>query len=190
MKLIFTLISLLAGVASTAVLAADTYTIDASHTYPSFEADHMGISIWRGKFTKTSGTVTLDRAARTGAVDITIDASSIDFGFPKLNEHAKSADIFDVQKFPTATYKSTSIQFDGDRPVMVNGELSLHGVTRTVPLHINKFACIQHPMLKREVCGADASATIDRADFGISYGAPRFAMETKLNIQIEAIKAN
>lgn len=190
MKLISALISLLAGAASTSVLAADTYTIDPSHTYPSFEADHMGISIWRGKFTRTSGTVTLDRAARTGAVDITIDAASIDFGFPKMNEHAKSADMFDVQKFPTAIYKGTSMQFDGDKPVLVNGELSLHGVTRPVPLHITKFACIPHPMLKREVCGADASATIDRADFGIGYGGPRHATKTKLNIQVEAIKTN
>lgn len=190
MKLIFALISLLAGAASTSALAADIYTIDPSHTFPSFEADHMGISIWRGKFTKTSGTVTLDRTTRTGTVAIKIDASSIDFGFSELNEHAKGADMFDVKKFPTVTYKSTSIKFDGDKPVTIDGELTLHGVTRPVSLHIDKFACIQHPMLKREVCGADASATINRYDFGIGYGAPRFAMETKLNIQVEAIKAN
>src|SRR5450830_585055 len=112
MKLKFALIALLAaGTASTAAVAADSYTVDPNHTYPSFEVDHMGLSVWRGKFTKTSGTVTLDRAAKTGTVDITIDASSVDFGHAKLNEHVKSAEVFDVAKFPTATYKGTSIKF-------------------------------------------------------------------------------
>ncbi|WP_050477424.1 YceI family protein [Herbaspirillum rhizosphaerae] len=191
MKLKFALISLLAaGAASTSALAADSYTIDPSHTYPSFEADHMGLSVWRGKFTKTSGTITLDRAAKTGTVDITIDASSIDFGHAKLNDHVKSAEVLDAQKFPTATYKGTSIKFDGDKPVAIEGELTLHGVTKPVQLQINKFACVQNPMLKREVCGADASATFNRADFGVSFGVPRFSPEVKLAIQVEAIKNN
>ena len=191
MKLKFALISLLAaGVASTSALAADTYTVDPNHTYPSFEADHMGISVWRGKFTKTSGTITLDRAAKTGTIDITIDASSIDFGHAKLNDHVKSAEVLDAQKFPTAVYKGTSIKFDGDKPVAIEGELTLHGVTKPVQLQINKFACVQNPMLKREVCGADASATFNRADFGVSFGVPRFSPEIKLAIQVEAIKNN
>ena len=191
MKLTLALTALLmTGVASNAAFAADTYTIDPGHTYPSFEADHMGLSLWRGKFTKTSGSVTLDRAAKTGTVDITIDASSIDFGHPKLNDHAKSAEVFDVQKYPTAVYKGTAIKFDGDKPVAVEGELTLHGVTKPVQLQINKFVCIQHPMLKREVCGADATATFNRADFGVSYGVPRFAPEVKLAIQVEAVKSN
>ncbi len=189
MKLKFALISLLAA-ASVPAFAADTYTIDPSHTYPSFEADHMGISVWRGKFTKTSGTVTLDRAAKTGSLDITIDASSVDFGHAKLNDHVKSADVFDVQKFPTATYKGTAIKFEGDKPVAVDGELTLHGVTKPVQLKINKFTCIQHPMLKREVCGADASGTFNRTDFGINYAVPPFSPEIKLAIQVEAIKSN
>jgi len=191
MKLKFALLSLLAaGAASTSAMAADTYTIDPSHTYPSFEADHMGLSVWRGKFNKTSGTVTLDRAAKTGTIDITIDASSIDFGHAKLNEHVKSPDVLDVQKFPTAVYKGTSIKFDGDKPVAVEGELTLHGVTKPVALQINKFTCVQNPTLKREVCGADASATFNRADFGVSFGVPRFAPEVKLAIQVEAVKSN
>lgn len=190
MKLKFALITLLAAAASTSAMAADSYTIDPSHTYPSFEADHMGLSVWRGKFTKTSGTITLDRAAKTGTMDITIDASSVDFGHAKLNEHVKSPDVFDVQKFPTATYKGSSIKFDGDKPVAVEGELTLHGVTKPVQLQITKFTCIQNPVLKREVCGADASATFNRADFGVSFGVPRFSPETKLAIQVEAIKSN
>ncbi|NMM37290.1 MAG: polyisoprenoid-binding protein [Glaciimonas sp.] len=184
------LVALLLAVSAVPVFA-QTYNIDPSHTYPSFEADHMGgLSVWRGKFTKTSGTITLDRAAKTGTVDITIDASSLDFGHAKLNEHVKSKDMFDVAQFPTAVYKGSAIKFDGDKPVAVVGTLTLHGVTRPVALTINKFKCIQHPVYKREACGADASATFSRADFGISYGLPMFSPEVKLAIQVEAIKAD
>jgi polyisoprenoid-binding protein YceI len=170
--------------------AADTYTIEPNHTYPSFEADHMGgLSVWRGKFTNTSGSITLDRKAKTGSVDITIDASTLDFGHAKMNEHAKGPDMFDVAKFPTATYKSNSITFKGDKPVEVNGELTLHGVTKPVKLTINQFKCIQHPMFKREACGADASATFNRSDFGIDYGVQMgFNPTVKLAIQVEALK--
>lgn len=190
MKLQHLLIALTALGATTSALAADTYAIDPTHTYPSFEADHFGgLSTWRGKFNKTSGTIVLDRAAKTGSVDITIDTSTIDFGLEKMNEHAKGADMFDVAKFPTATYKAKSITFKGDVPATVNGELTLHGVTKPVALTINKFKCIQHPMLKREVCGADASATFSRADFGVSYGVQMgFSPEVKLAIQVEAVK--
>jgi polyisoprenoid-binding protein YceI len=178
-----------AGATTAAIAAPDTYMVEPGHTYPSFEADHMGISILRGKFTKTSGTIVLDRAAKTGTLDITIDASTLDFGNEKLNGHAKGADMFDVAKFPTATYKSKSITFKGDTPATVNGELTLHGVTKPVVLTINKFKCIQHPMLKREVCGADASATFNRADFGIDYAVKMgFNPEVKLAIQVEGVK--
>ena len=173
-----------------AAFAADTYNIDSNHTYPSFEADHMGLSVWRGKFDKTSGTVVLDRKEKTGSLDIAIDAVSLDFGHAKLNTHAKSADMFNVEKFPTITYKSKSVKFDGDQPVSVEGELTMLGVTKPVALTINKFKCIMHPMLKREVCGADATAEFKRTDFGLSYGTPKFAPEVKLAIQVEAIKAD
>jgi polyisoprenoid-binding protein YceI len=192
MKLNQILVAVLAAGAAASAFAADTYTIDPNHTYPSFEADHMGgVSVWRGKFTKTTGTVTLDRAAKTGSVDITVDASTIDFGHAKMNEHAKGPEMFDVAKFPTAVYKGTAVKFDGDKPVSVEGTLTLHGVTKPVTLAIDKFKCIQHPMLKREVCGADATATFDRADFGVDYGAKYgFSTVTKLAIQVEAIKSN
>jgi len=173
---------------SSAAALAQAYTIDPSHTYPSFEADHMGISVLRGKFTKSSGNVSLDRAAKTGSLNITIDATSLDFGQSKLNTHAKSKDMFDVEKFPSMTYVSKSIKFDGDKPVSVEGDLTMLGVTKPVKLTINKFKCIMHPMLKREVCGADASAEFKRTDFGLNYGTPMFAPEVKLAIEVEAIK--
>lgn len=181
----------LAFASVSAFAAPTTYNIESNHTYPSFEADHMGISLWRGKFNKTSGTIVLDRAAKTGTVDITIDAASLDFGHDKMNDHAKGKDMFNVEKFPTATYKSKSIKFNGDTPVAVEGELTLLGVTKPVTLAINKFKCIQHPMFKREACGADASGTFNRADFGLDYGVKMgFSPEVKLAIQVEALKAD
>jgi polyisoprenoid-binding protein YceI len=169
---------------------AQTYSIDPSHTYPSFEADHMGISFWRGKFNKSSGKITLDRAAKTGTVDITIDINSINFGMADMDKHAKSKDIFNAEKFPTAVYKGTSIQFNGDTPVAVLGEFTLMGVTKPLTLTINKFKCIMHPMHKKEACGADATAEFKRSDFGLDYGiAYGFSPDVKLAIQVEAIKA-
>lgn len=182
---------LFAAFGATAVDAkVDKYTIDPSHTYPSFQAPHIGgISFWRGKIDRSSGTVTLDRAARTGTVDITMDMSSIDFGHEKMNTHAKSADLFDVEKYPTATFKASKITFAGDAPSEVPGELTLHGVTKPLTLKINSFKCIQHPMLKKEVCGADASAEFDRGDYGVSYGIPMTGSgKVSLAIQVEALK--
>lgn len=169
---------------------AQTYEIQNAHTYPSFEADHMGLSFWRGKFLKTSGKITLDRTAKTGTADILIDASSIDFGHAKMNDHAKGKDMFNVEKFPTVTYKSTVLKFDGDKLVSMEGEMTMLGVTRPLKLTVNHFKCIMHPVFKREVCGADASATFDRADYGLTYGIPRFSPEVKLAIQVEALKAD
>jgi polyisoprenoid-binding protein YceI len=180
-----------AASASLAMAAPVTYNIEPTHTYPSFEADHMGgLSILRGKFLKTSGTITLDRAAKTGTVDITVDTSSLDFGNAKLNEHAKGADMFDVAKFPTSTFKSKKITFNGDVPATAEGDFTLHGVTKPLTLTINRFKCIDHPRLKREVCGADVSGNFKRDDFGITYGMPTFFPEVKLLIEVEAIKAD
>ncbi len=183
---------ILAAALNSAVWAApERYTVDPNHTYPSFEAPHVqGISIWRGKLTKSSGTVVLDRAAHTGSVDITMDANSIDFGHEKMNEHAKKEDFFDVAKYPTIIYKADTIKFDGDTPVEVDGVLSLHGVTKPVPLKINSFKCIMHPMFKKEVCGADASAQFDRTDFGIKTAAEMTGGWVRLAIQVEAVKGD
>jgi polyisoprenoid-binding protein YceI len=185
-------VALLAIMAGSAIAAPANYDVDPNHTYPSFEADHFGgLSVWRGKFDKSSGKIVFDKDAGTGKVDITIDASSIDFGHAKLNEHAKSAEMFDVEKFPTATYKGTLAKFKAGAPTEVDGELTLHGVTKPVVLTINQFKCIMNPMMKKEVCGADASATFNRSDFGVSFGDKYgFKQEVKLQIQVEAIRAS
>jgi len=182
------LIATLLAASATSAIAA-TYNIDPTHTYPSFEADHMGLSVWRGKFDKTSGTVDLDRAAKTGALEVKIDAASIDFGLEAMNKHARDEAMFNVAKFPTITYTSKSFKFEGDQLVAVDGELTMLGVTKPVALKVNKFKCIMHPRYKKEVCGADATAEFKRSDFGLNYGLPNFSPEVKLAIQIEAIKA-
>lgn len=174
-----------------AVAAPVTFNLDPSHTYPSFEADHFGMSKWRGKILKSSGKVVLDREAKTGTINVTMDMDTIDFGMKKMNQHATSAEMFNVEKFPTAVYTGTFSKFDGDRPVEAVGQLTLHGVTKPVTLAINDFKCMTHPMLKREWCGADAVATINRADFGVDYGIKMgFKQDVKLQIQVEGVRAD
>jgi len=177
-------------ITGSALAAPVTYDVDPSHTYPSFAADHMGgLSVWRGKFDKSSGTIVLDKDKSTGTVDITVDTSSVDFGHEKLNEHAKSPDLFDVAKFPTATYKGKLVNFKNGAPTEVEGEFTLHGVTKPLTLKINQFLCKPNPMTKKEVCGADASATFNRKDYGLSFGEGYgFKMEVTLAIQVEAVR--
>jgi len=180
----------LAVVAGAAVASPVTYQVDPAHTYPSFAADHMGgLSVWRGKFDKSSGTIVLDKDKGTGTVDITVDTSSINFGNEKLNEHAKGPQIFDTAQYPTATYKGKLVNFKNGAPTQVEGEFTLHGVTKPLTLTINQFLCKPNPMSKKETCGADASGTFNRKDFGVGYGdAYGFKMEVQLAIQVEAIR--
>jgi polyisoprenoid-binding protein YceI len=181
----------LATVAGTATATPVTYTLDPTHTYPSFEADHMGgQSIWRGKFNKTTGKVVLDVAAKTGEVDVTVDAASINFGMDALDEHAKGADMFDVAKYPTATYEGKISKWNGDAPVEVDGKFTLKGVTKPLKLTIKSFLCKPSPMTHKEVCGADAEARFNRDEWGLDYGKSiGFKMQTKLLISIEASPA-
>lgn len=184
--------ALLAFLSGTALAAPVTYQIDPSHTHPSFETDHFGgLSVWRGRFDKTSGTIVIDKEKNTGTVDVTVDTSSISTGVPKLDEHTKSAEMLDAAKFPTATYKGKLTGFKNGAPTQVVGELTLHGVTHPLTLSVNSFKCIEFPMDKKEHCGADASGTFNRADYGITYGDKYgFKMDTKLAIQVESVRGN
>jgi len=167
------------------------YTIDPQHTYPSFEASHVGISMWRGKFDKTTGTASFDEAAGQGVVDISVDPKNVDFGLKSLNDFMVGPDFFDVVRFPESHYHGTLAGFVKGAPTRIEGALTLHGVTKPLTLTVNSFKCIPHPMLKRQLCGADAFATFQRDEFGLdagkSYG---FSMEVTLRIQVEARKNN
>jgi polyisoprenoid-binding protein YceI len=181
------LLSFATGAASAATA---TYTIDPDHTYPSFEADHLGgLSVWRGKFNRTHGTVTLDKAAGTGTVDIVVDMKSADFGQEPLNKAAQGKELFDSAKYPQARYRGALAGFVNGAPTEVVGNLTLHGVTRPLTLKIDSFKCMPHPLYQREVCGADALATLNRDDYGMdsgkSYG---FRMGVTLRIQVEALQ--
>ena len=166
-----------------------SYDIDPEHTYPSFEADHMGLSIWRGKFNKTTGKVTLDKSAGTGTVDIAIETASIDFGHAKVREYVAGPDQLDAAKYPTLTYKGRLGRFVNGAPTELTGELTLRGATKPVALKINSFKCIPHPLIKRELCGADAFGTFKRSDFGMEYGEQwGFKPEVTLRIQVEALR--
>jgi polyisoprenoid-binding protein YceI len=191
MKLIYTMLAA-SSLATAAAAAPITYNVDPDHTHPSFEVDHFGgLSVWRGIFKKTGGKINLDTAAKTGTVDIAVDTASIDFAHDKLNEHVSGPEMLDVAKFPTATYKGTLGGFGNGVPTKVTGNLTLHGITKPVDLTITSFKCIQHPMLKKEVCGADASGTFSRADFGVTYGQQYgFKQDVILHIQVEAVKAD
>ena len=185
-----TLLAALALVSGSTIAAPVSYTIDPAHTYPSFEADHMGVSFWRGKMNKNSGTVVLDKADGTGTLEVVIDLASIDFGLPALNTWATGKDFFNVEKSPSATYKGTLKKFVDGSPTQVSGMLTLNGRTQPVNLTIQRFKCVPHPMLKRELCGADASGSFNRDVFGLSAGKDYgFNMDVALRIQVEAIAA-
>lgn len=170
-----------------AVAAPEKYTIDPTHTYPSFEADHMGISVWRGKMNKTTGVVMLDKATGSGTVDIDIDTRSIDFGMDALSKWATGKDFFNSAKFPKAHYKGKLDAYVNGVPSRVTGELTLHGVTKPVDLTINLFKCVPHPLTKKDLCGADAEGSFKRDEFGLTAGKDYgFNMDVKLRIQVEA----
>jgi polyisoprenoid-binding protein YceI len=184
------ILSAIVSLCSAASAAPASYIIDPEHTFPSFEADHMGLSMWRGKFNKTTGKVSLDKAAGTGTVEVAIEAASIDFGHDKLNAYVAGPEQMDATKHPTVTYRGRLGGFVNGAPTEVAGELTMLGTTRPVALKINSFKCIPHPLFKRELCGADAIGTFKRSDFGMDYGEKwGFKPDVTLRIQVEALLA-
>jgi polyisoprenoid-binding protein YceI len=165
-----------------------TYEIEPGHTYPSFEADHMGLSVWRGKFNKSAGQIVYDKATGLGAVDLVVHTDSVDFGLAQMNEVARGEELFDAAKYPYARYTGQLAAAVNGQPTQVVGELTLHGQKRPLTLAILKFKCMPHPLFKRDWCGADALATINREDFGITAGKDYgFDMAVTLRIQVEAL---
>lgn len=170
------------------VFAADTYTIDPRHTFPSFEISHLGFSIQRGRFNKSSGKVTLDPAAQSGSIDISIDVTSIDTGLADLEKHLQGEDFFDVAKHPVITFKSKSLSFDGDKLAGADGDFTLLGVTKPVHLNVDHFKCAPHPMNKKAMCGANATTVIKRSEFGMMKYVPAVGDEVRITIQVEAFR--
>ena len=171
-----------------AVATPETYVMDGSHTFPRFSYSHFGYSTQLSHFDKTSGKIVIDKAAKSGSVDVTIDMKSVNTGSALFNGHIQGEDFLDTAKFPTATYKSTKVNFDGDKVVSVDGNLTIKGITKPVTLSVTSFQCMPHPMLKKDACGANATAVIKRSEFNAGKYAPYVGDEVTLTIAVEAIK--
>jgi len=182
------LIAALATLSTPVMAAPETYVLDANHTFPSFSYSHFGYSIQTSRFNKTSGKVTMDQAAKTGTVDVMIDMKSVDTGSASFNEHIQGEDFLDTAKNPTATFKSTKVSFEGDKPATIEGNLTIKGITKPVTLKVSAFQAMPHPMLKKNAIGANASTTIKRSEFSAGKYAPYVGDEVTINIAIEAIK--
>jgi len=173
--------------ASPALAAPETYTVDGTHTFPRFSYSHLGYSTQLSRFNSTSGKVVYDAAAKTGTVDIVIDAKSVDTGYATFNEHIQGEDFLDTAKFPTATFKSTKVVFEGDKPAKIEGQLTIKGVTKPVTLTVTDFKAAPHPMLKKNAIGANAWTVIKRSEFNAGKYAPNVGDDVRIDIAIEAI---
>lgn len=187
-KRLLPLVLACAAAAPAASAQSVTYAIDPGHTFPAFEADHMGMSLFRGKFDRNSGTIVLDRKAGTGTVSVDIELASVHFGNAELDKLVAGADYFDVAQHPVAHYEGELAGFVDGKPTRVDGTLTMRGISRPVALEIRAFKCIPHPVFKRDWCGADAYGHFSRADFGITAGKDwGFSMDVALRIQVEAV---
>ena len=177
-----------AAAATPAFAAPETYSVDGTHTFPRVSYSHFGMSTQLSKFDKTTGTVVLDKAAKTGSVDITIDMKSVNTGYDTFNEHIQGEDFLDTAKYPTATFKSTKVNFAGDKPVSIDGNLTIKGVTKPVTLKVTNYINMPHPMLKKDAIGADATVVIKRTEFNAGKYAPHVGDDVTITVSLEAIK--
>ena len=187
--------ALLASTSLVAFAAPESYTIDPTHSFVHYEVEHLGVSMQRGRFDRTSGKFTLDRAAKTGGVELSIESGSISSGDnvkgsrPRtLDDHLKTADFFNAAEFPRVTFKSTGVKFAGDNPSEVAGTLTLLGVSKPVTLKVERWVCKENPMSKKPMCGGNASTTIKRTDWGMKYGVPVIGDEVRLWMSVEGYK--
>ena len=184
------LASLAFAIAATApaFAAPETYVLDGTHSFPRFSYSHFGYSTQLSHFDKTTGKVVFDKAAKTGSVDIVIDTKSVNTGYPTFNEHIQGEDFLNTAKFPTATFKSTKVIFEGDKPAKVEGNLTIKGVSKPVTLTVTSFQAMPHPMLKKDAIGANAFTVIKRSEFNAGKFAPYVGDEVRIDIAVEAIK--
>jgi polyisoprenoid-binding protein YceI len=180
-------LALTSAVATSALAAPVTYGVDGTHTFPRFSYSHFGYSTQLSSFSKTTGKVVFDAEAKKGSVDIVIDTKSVSTGFADFNEHIQGEDFLDTTKFPQATFKSTKVVFEGDKPQLVEGNLTIKGVTKPVTLTVTNFQAMPHPMLKKPAIGANAFTVIKRSEFNAGKYAPYVGDEVRIDIAIEAI---
>ena len=174
-------------VATSAVAAPLTYTVDGSHTFPRFSYLHFGYSTQLSSFSKTTGKVVYDPQAQQGSVDIVISTKSVNTGFADFNEHIQGEDFLDTAKFPEATFKSTKVVFEGEKPKSIEGQLTIKGVTKPVTLTVTSFQAMPHPMMKKPALGANAFTVIKRSEFNAGKYAPYVGDDVRIDIAIEAM---
>jgi polyisoprenoid-binding protein YceI len=177
----------LAAASATATAAPETFVIDGDHTFPRFSYSHFGFSTQLNKFNRTSGTVVLDSRAKTASVDVTIDMKSVNTG-STLDEHLQGEDYFDTAKYPTATFKSTKVRFKGDKPAVVEGDLTIKGITKHVTLTVTAFKHAENPVVKKDAIGATAHTKVKRSEFNAGKYAPYVGDDVTIDIAIEAFK--
>ena len=188
LKKIAAALTLAAAVFTPAFAAPETYVLDSAHSFPRFSYNHFGYSTQVSRFNKTSGKIVYDKEAKTASVDIVIDATSVDSGFPVFNEHLRGEDFFDTAKYPTATFKSTKVIFEGDKPSAIEGDLTIKGITKPVTLTVTSFHAMPHPMRKKDAIGANAFTVIKRSEFNAGKHVPYVGDEVRIDIGVEAIK--
>ncbi|MGX4639993.1 YceI family protein [Massilia sp. SYSU DXS3249] len=173
--------------AGSAFAAPKTYAADPAHTVARFSYNHLGFSTQLSRFNTTKAEVSLDQQAKQASVNVTIDMKSVDTGVAAFDEHIQAAEFLDTAKFPTATFKSTRVVFEGDKPAKIEGNLTIKGVTKPVTLTVTSFQAAQHPMLKKDAIGANAYTVIKRSDFGAAKYVPAVSDEVRIDVAIEAI---
>lgn len=174
--------------AAPAMAAPETYAIDNHHTFPRFSYNHLGFSQQVSRFNTTTGQIVFDKEAKTGSVDITIDMKSVDTGSKLFDEHIQAEDFLHTAKFPTATFKSTKVNFSGDKPASIEGNLTMKGITKKVVLTVTSFQAMPHPIQKKDAIGANAHTTVKRTDFNMGKYAPAVSDEVRIDIAFEGIK--
>lgn len=186
MKLRSALLSSLLISAGAANADTRSYTVDPRHTFPMFEVSHYGFSLQRGRFNAVRGTITLDSLARRGAIDITVDAKSIDMGFEKWNEEMRAEGFFDTARHPDITFRSDDLEFSGTRPIRARGTLTMLGISQPLTLDIVSFHCDKNRVSGKPTCGADAKARLQRSKFGMTRLLPGVGDDVTITLAVEA----
>jgi polyisoprenoid-binding protein YceI len=174
--------------AVSAQAAEESFTIDQSNTFPSFEVGHMGFGSQSGRFNRTAGIVVMDEQKKTGKVDITIDANSVDTGIGPLDDALRKLDFLNVAQYPTLVFRSSQFRFNRDQLVGVDGSLTMLGVTRPISLTVTHYKCGPDPASSKFVCDVDAEASFRRSDHGMTAFIPIVSDEVKLRIKVKATR--
>lgn len=186
--------ALIAVMPLAAAAQVESYTIDPVHSFVNFTIDHLGFTTIHGRFDKSSGKATVDRAGRKGTVELAIEAASVNTGDSdkgsrprSRDDHLRAADFFNVAEFPRINFKG-NVKFSGDGASEIEGQVTMLGVTKPVTFKMERWKCGPNPFNKKEMCGGYATGKIKRTDFGMKYGVPAIGDEVALMVNFEAYK--